>query len=166
MPWALQVARRSSNHHLLANAYCDTYNINSCSSTSIVGCFKSWKMSSDNDECVNMLEKFLRANQCDVSRFQPEFIEDLLHRSLYLRQRYGDRKAERIRRRMEPFLTSLQSFSEVIKVFLQASPAFVTLLWGSVFFVLEVGVHQVVRKESMKTARSNSEILVPAKSKV
>ncbi|KAL9077564.1 MAG: hypothetical protein Q9157_003316 [Trypethelium eluteriae] len=57
--------------------------------------------------------------------------EDLLHRALHLRQRYGNRKAERILQRLLPFFTSLQSFSEVVKVFLQASPAIVTLLWGS-----------------------------------
>ena len=99
-------------------------------------------MSSENDECVIILEKFLEANQCNVSGFQPEVIEDLFHRSIYLRQCYGERKADRILQRVEPFLTSLQSFSEVIKVFLQASPTLVTLLWGSVFFVLEVGTHE------------------------
>ena len=98
-------------------------------------------MATDSDDCTHALDKFSGAlDRRDASTSVQAAVtnEDLLHRTLYLRQRYGARKAERILQRLEPFLTSLQSFSEVVKVFLQASPAIVTLLWGSVFFVLEV----------------------------
>ena len=92
------------------------------------------------DDHINALDRFLGPLEQHDDHGIHDLVTsgDLLRRTFELRQRYRDRTAERVLERLTPFITSLQSFSEVLDVFLQASPAPVTLLWGSVFFVLEV----------------------------
>ena len=66
--------------------------------------------------------------------------QSLLERAKELQKRYGERRITRRLEQVNPFLTTLHSFSEVVKVFLQSNPTVSALVWGSICFVLEVGV--------------------------
>jgi hypothetical protein len=66
--------------------------------------------------------------------------QSLLERAKELQKRYGERRITRRLEQVNPFLTTLHSFSEVVKVFLQSDPTVSALVWGSICFVLEVGV--------------------------
>ncbi|KAF2804621.1 uncharacterized protein BDZ99DRAFT_397743 [Mytilinidion resinicola] len=65
-------------------------------------------------------------------------LESLLERTKLLQSRYSGRPIIRALERAQPFLNTIQSFSEVVKVFLQSDPGIFALVWGSIWFVLEV----------------------------
>jgi len=62
----------------------------------------------------------------------------LLDKTRSLRERYNERGTTRAFDRINRFLSTINTFSEVVKVFLQADPRVFALIWGSVSFVLEV----------------------------
>jgi len=64
----------------------------------------------------------------------------LLERVKELQKRYGERRITRRLEQVNPFLKTLHSFSEIVKIFLQSNPTISALVWGSIYFVLEVGV--------------------------
>lgn len=66
--------------------------------------------------------------------------QSLLERAKELQKRYGERRITRRLEQVDPFLKTLHSFSEVVKIFLQSNPTVSALVWGSIYFVLEVGV--------------------------
>ena len=63
----------------------------------------------------------------------------LLKRAKELQKRYSEQRIMRRLEQVNPFLTTLHSFSEVVKVFLQSDPTVSALVWGSICIVLEVG---------------------------
>jgi folylpolyglutamate synthase/dihydropteroate synthase len=66
--------------------------------------------------------------------------QSLLEQAKELQKRYGERRITRRLEQVNPFLKTLHSFSEVVKIFLQSDPTVSALVWGSIYFVLEVGV--------------------------
>jgi len=62
----------------------------------------------------------------------------LVGKTRSLRERYNERRITRALDRINRFLSTVNTFSDVVKVFLQADPRVFALIWGSVSFVLEV----------------------------
>ncbi|KAF2171407.1 hypothetical protein M409DRAFT_50853 [Zasmidium cellare ATCC 36951] len=63
-----------------------------------------------------------------------------LELSRKLKDRYATHEVTQLVQRVSPFLTRLHSFSEVIRTFINANPEIASLVWGSVFLVLEVRI--------------------------
>jgi hypothetical protein len=66
--------------------------------------------------------------------------QSLLERAKELQKRYSERRITQRLEQVNPFFKTLHSFSEVVKIFLQSDPTVSALVWGSIYFVLEVGV--------------------------
>ena len=55
-------------------------------------------------------------------------------------KRYKERRTVHNLRRLEPFLCSIRSFTQVISTFTQHDAQISVLVWGSISFVLEVSI--------------------------
>ncbi|KAF2494841.1 hypothetical protein BU16DRAFT_618820 [Lophium mytilinum] len=94
-------------------------------------CEKIWK------EALQSYKDTLPAKRVNQILLTPD-LDSLLERTEVLRSRYSSRPIIRALNRAQPFLDTIQSFSEVVKVFLQFDPGIFALIWGSICFVLEL----------------------------
>ena len=63
---------------------------------------------------------------------------ELLTETWHLQTRYGERRASRSLERIYPFLAGIESFSEVINVFVSSDPKIAAIVWGSLCFIFKV----------------------------
>lgn len=63
---------------------------------------------------------------------------ELLNTTKEYRRRYSSGGFAKFLDRVNPFLAQLNSFSNIIKIFVSSDPNFAALVWGSVALVLEV----------------------------
>lgn len=64
--------------------------------------------------------------------------EALLDEAERLNRKYHSRKSARSLTRIHPVIAQIESFSAVIKTFIQADPGVTALVWGSIFFIIEL----------------------------
>lgn len=67
-------------------------------------------------------------------------IDDLLSEVKTLDSKYRTRIVSRLLRRCDPFFLELGRFTAVVNIFVQSNPAVSALVWGSVYFVLDVSL--------------------------
>jgi hypothetical protein len=71
--------------------------------------------------------------------------DQLLTETRHLQIRYSERRSSRSLERIYPFLADVESFSEVIAVFVSSDPKITAIVWGSICFILKVRLEILVR---------------------